>query len=102
MIDLRDITDDELSSYFRRLIPRLKKYRPREWVPIESIANDPKRFLDIVICMNNHRYFDDKQGFSMIEISNDDRCIRIIPDNLERMNRDDNCPWKWEYIWNNK
>lgn len=103
MIDLMDITDEELSAYFRRLIPRLQRRRPREWVPIASIANDPNRFMDIVVCMNNHRYFDDKEGFSMIEVSNDEKYIRIVPDNMERMRRgDESSRWKWEWIWDKK
>lgn len=98
MIDLMDIPDDELNRYFRLLIPRLLRYKPGEWVPIALLANDPSRFMDVVVCMNNYRYFDDKQGFSMVEVSNDEKFIRICRTNLELYNIDDNYRWKWENI----
>ena len=96
MIDLMDIPEEEFNRYLKLLIPRLLRRKPKEWVPIESLANNPDRFLDVVVCMNNHGYFNDKQGFSMIEVSNDKRFIRICPDNLELFRKDDNYHWKWE------
>lgn len=97
-MDIMDIPEDEFNRYYRLLIPRLLRYKPREWVPIAILAKDSTRFMEVVVCMNNHRFFDDNQGFSLIEVSNDEKCIRISPSNLELYHIDD-YRWKWgKYI----
>lgn len=96
-MDITDIPDAELTTYIKRLIPMLLRKRSGEWTPICAIANNPDRFLDIVQCLADYRFFDDKQGFLMIEVSNDSRCIRVSPYHIE--NRYDvNKRWKLETI----
>ena len=99
MIDIMDIPDDELNRYVKRLIPTLTRRKPYEWVPIASIANNPARFYDVVVCLNSYGYFKNNLGWSMIEVSNDEKFVRIIPDNLIMMNRDDRYRWKYENLW---
>lgn len=79
MIDLMDITDAELERYVNKLIPRLMKKKPAEWTPISRIAHDPKRFLDVVECLASYCYFDNTEGYCMIDLNSDEMCIRIDP-----------------------
>lgn len=79
MIDLMDITDEECRRYIHDLIPRLLKKRPAEWTPIESIANDRQRFVDIVECLASYHFFDNYGGFCMIDLNNDATSIRVDP-----------------------
>lgn len=96
MIKLYDIPEDERRRYQTQLIPRLLHRRPYEWVSIASIANEPDRFREIVSVMNNHHYFDDREGFGMIEMSDDGNRIRICPWNLEQYNVNPKRRWRFE------
>lgn len=79
MIDLMDITDTELERYVHRLIPRLMKKRPAEWTPIDRIAHDPRRFIDVVECLASFGYFDNTEGYCMIDLNSDETGIRVDP-----------------------
>ena len=39
-MDIMDIPEDEFNRYYRLLIPRLLRYKPREWVPIAILAKE--------------------------------------------------------------
>lgn len=96
MIDLMDITEDELRRYKAQLIPRLLRRKPYEWVSIATIAHNPNRFREVVIIMNNFHYFDDREGFGMLELSNDGNSIRVCPWNLEQYNVNPKRRWVFD------
>lgn len=79
MIDLMDITDAELEHYANELIPRLMKKRPTEWTYICHIAHDPQRFINVVECLASYGYFDNTEGYCMIDLNSDETGIRVDP-----------------------
>lgn len=96
-MDITDIPDAELTTYIKRLMPMLLKKRSGEWTPIRSIANNPNRFLDIVQCLADYRFFDDREGALMLELSNDSLCIRVTPYHIDNK-YDIRRRWKFDNI----
>ena len=94
MIELTDIPEAEFNHYFRSLIPRLLRERPRRWTKIADIANDPERFVGIIECLATYGYFDNNSGYCMIELSDDSLYVRIDPNAiLFRANKE----FRWKY-----
>lgn len=79
MIDIKEITAEELQTYTTKLVPRLMRLQPWEWIRIDEIAKDVDRFIDIVECLYNHGYFVDEQNFLIIELSKDNNRVRLDP-----------------------
>ena len=93
-MNLTDIQNEEIRRYNDTLIPRLKKYKPYQWVEISSIANDTSRFIEIVTLLHHLKIFDNYMGWSLIEIK-ENSLIRIDPMTILK-------PHKIAYQWNNK
>lgn len=93
-MDLMDITDAECDRYIKKLIPRLLRKKPAEWTRVADIANDPQRFVEVVECLASYRFFDDNEGYCLIELNNDASCIRVYPDAIRFPYRK-NHQWKF-------
>ncbi len=76
MIELSDIPDPEFTNYAEKLIPRLL-HKEGKWVKILDLTQNPNRFIEVVQCLADYRYFDNKAGFCMIEIDATSTRIRV-------------------------
>lgn len=92
MIDIMEITDAECDNYINRLVPLLLKKKPTEWTPIADIAYNPKRFVDVVECLATYHFYDDNDGYCIIELNNDATCIRLEPNTIRYSN-------EWRFRW---
>lgn len=78
MVEIEEITHEELKTYTTKLIPRLLRATPYRWTRIDSIAKDVDRFIDICQCLADHGFFDDPDGWLILEIYKDS-LVRLDP-----------------------
>ena len=67
-MEIKEITPEELETYTTKLVPRLMRIPPRQWIRIDTIAKDVGRFLDICQCLVDHGYFNDSDGWLILEV----------------------------------
>lgn len=91
-MNFTEITSEELDIYITRLVPRLMRLPPGEWIEIEDIAKDTGRFIDICQCLTLHGYLLDGEGFPLVDIR-EDRLVRLNPCFLRNHKR--KSPKKW-------
>lgn len=69
--------------YLREFIPKLLKYQPRQWVPIDQLANDVGDFIETVLKLCAEGHFTDAEGYCIIDIK-EDAFVRLDPEYLRR------------------
>lgn len=94
MIALHEIPDEEFDRVFNLLVPRLMRRLPGEWTEVSRIATNPARFVEVVTCLCEYRYFDNAEGYCVIDLSNDASGIRIDPHCL-RFRQNQAIQWKY-------
>lgn len=83
MVEIEEITPEELETYTTKLVPRLLSVTPYRWTRIDAIAKDVYRFIDICQCLADHGYFDDPDGWLILEIFRDS-LVRLDPMYVKR------------------
>lgn len=78
MIEIEEITPEELEIYTTRLVPRLLRVAPYRWTRIDVIAKEVGRFIDICQCLSDHGFFNDPDGWLILEIYKDS-LVRLDP-----------------------
>lgn len=78
MVEIEEITPDELKNYTTKLVPRLLRVPLYRWTRIDTIAKEVGRFIDICQCLAEHGYFDDPDGWLILEIYYDS-LVRLDP-----------------------
>ncbi len=73
-----DIKPEEFEIYTKKLVPCLMRYPPGQWIRIDAIAKDVGRFIDICQCLYDHGYFEDENGFLILDIQKDS-LVRLDP-----------------------
>lgn len=81
MREIEKITPEEENTYIRRLIPTLSRYPPGQWVRISDIARDLERFIHISQQLAKEGFFDDENGYCILEIK-EDAFVRLDPQYL--------------------
>lgn len=83
MTEIIEISPEEFENYTRKLIPSLMRFPPGQWIQINTIAKDVARFIDVCQYLYNRGYFEDDDGFLILEIK-DDAFVRLDPMYIRR------------------
>lgn len=78
MVEIQEITPEELQIYTRSLVPWLLRIPPYRWTRIDTIAKEVGRFIDICQCLADHGFFNDPDGWLILEIYKDS-LVRLDP-----------------------
>ena len=78
MIEYEEITPEEIQTYTTKLVPRLLRVPPYQWTRIDDIAKDVIRFVDICQHLAHRGYFQDGDGYTVIEIK-ENKFVRLDP-----------------------
>lgn len=86
MIRFEEITPAEIELYTTKLVPILLRVSPYKWMRIDDIAKDVGRFIDICQHLADRGYFQDEDGYVIIEVK-EDTFVRLDPTYIRRHNK---------------
>lgn len=78
MVEIEEITPEELKTYTTQLVPRLLRVPPYRWTRIDTIAKGVERFIDICQYLVSQGYFNDSCGWLILDIYKDS-LVRLNP-----------------------
>ncbi len=77
------ISSEEFDIYIKELVPRLMRFPPGQWIRIDTLAKDVNRFIAICQNLYDRGYFEDDDGFLVLEIK-EDTFVRLDPMYIRR------------------